>query len=166
MTNSPTYIRKQASPIRKQAPPKRKQAPPTVLLLLVIFACFGLNACGNISSKNTSAAGTTTTATTAIAKTAHTPSPLAQESSSSKPPKQSRAPHFGTATFRHALAAFAACMRHNGVKLGAPDTSGAGPVFSTKGVNTASATFKAASAKCQSVLRNAFPRAPQRAGKQ
>jgi hypothetical protein len=71
---------------------------------------------------------------------------------------------FGSPTFRKALTAFAACMRSNGVKLPAPDTSGTGPVFSTKGVNTASATFRAASAKCQSVLRNAFPR-PVRPGK-
>jgi hypothetical protein len=71
---------------------------------------------------------------------------------------------FGSPTFRKALTAFAACMRSNGVKLTAPDTSGTGPVFSTNGVNTASATFKAASAKCQSVLRKAFPR-PARPGR-
>jgi hypothetical protein len=65
---------------------------------------------------------------------------------------------FGSPAFRTALTAFAACMRSNGVNLPPPDTSGTGPVFSTKGVNTASATFKAASAKCQSVLRSAFPR--------
>jgi hypothetical protein len=70
---------------------------------------------------------------------------------------------FGSPTFRKALAAFAACMRSNGVKLPEPDTSGTGPVFSTKGINTASASFKAASAKCQSVLRSAFPRRPPRA---
>ncbi len=67
---------------------------------------------------------------------------------------------FGSPAFRAALTAFAACMRSNGVNLPAPDTSGAGPVFSTKGLNTASASFKAASAKCQSVLRAAFPRPP------
>jgi hypothetical protein len=68
---------------------------------------------------------------------------------------------FGTPAFRTALAAFATCMNRNGVKLPAPNTTGTGPVFSTKGVNTASASFKAASTKCQSVLRSAFPRRPR-----
>jgi hypothetical protein len=67
---------------------------------------------------------------------------------------------FGSPAFRKALTAFAACMRSNGVNLPPPDTSGTGPVFSTKGLNTASASFRAASAKCQSVLRAAFPRPP------
>jgi hypothetical protein len=143
----------------------RKQAPPAVVLLLIMFACIGIGACGNSSSKDTTTAGATMTATTAIARTTHTPSPPAPASPSGKPRQQSRA-HFGTGTFRHALAAFAVCMRHNGVKLPTPDTSGTGPVFSTKGVNTASAAFKAASAKCLSVLRSAFPRPPRQAGKQ
>jgi hypothetical protein len=65
--------------------------------------------------------------------------------------------HFGSPVFRKALAAFATCMNHNGVKLPAPNTSGTGPVFSTQGLDTTSASFKAASAKCQSVLRSAFP---------
>ncbi len=69
--------------------------------------------------------------------------------------------HFGSPAFRAALAAFAACMNRNGVKLPAPNTTGNGPVFSTQGVNTASASFKAASTKCQSVLRSAFPRRPR-----
>jgi len=68
---------------------------------------------------------------------------------------------FGTPAFRKALTAYAACMNRNGIKLPAPDTSGNGPVFSSKGIDTASAAFRAASAKCQSVLRNAFPRRPQ-----
>lgn len=71
---------------------------------------------------------------------------------------------FGSPAFRKALAGFAACMRSNGVNLPAPNTSGTGPVFSTKGLNTASASFRAASAKCQSVLRAAFPRPPAGAG--
>jgi hypothetical protein len=71
---------------------------------------------------------------------------------------------FGSPIFRKALAAFAACMNSNGIKLPAPDTSGTGPVFSTKGVNTQSPQFKAASTKCQSVLRSAFPRPPHTGG--
>ena len=54
--------------------------------------------------------------------------------------------------FRTALANFAACLRQNGVKLPAPNTTGKGPIFDTKGINTASPQFKAAEAKCRAVL--------------
>jgi hypothetical protein len=43
---------------------------------------------------------------------------------------------------------FAACMRKNGVSLPTPNTSGKGPIFDTKGIDTASAAFKSAAAKC------------------
>jgi hypothetical protein len=44
-------------------------------------------------------------------------------------------------------------MRENGVNLPTPNTSGNGPVFNTKGLNTSSATFKSAQSKCQSDLQ-------------
>lgn len=47
---------------------------------------------------------------------------------------------------------FATCLRQNGVNVGEPNTSGKGPVFDTKGINTGSPQFKAASMKCRSVL--------------
>jgi hypothetical protein len=43
-------------------------------------------------------------------------------------------------------------MRENGVSLPAPNTSGNGPVFNTKGLNTSSAQFRSAQAKCQPIL--------------
>jgi hypothetical protein len=58
--------------------------------------------------------------------------------------------------FRQALSLFAACMRKNGVNVPQPNTSGSGPVFSTKGLNTASPQFKAATAKCRSALTGAL----------
>jgi hypothetical protein len=58
--------------------------------------------------------------------------------------------------FRQALSAFAACLRQNGVAVPAPNTSGNGPVFSTKGLDTSSPKFKAATAKCRSTLIGAF----------
>jgi hypothetical protein len=58
--------------------------------------------------------------------------------------------------YRNALTAYAACMKNNGITLPTANTSGNGPVFNTTGVNTSSAQFKAAAAKCQSVLRSAF----------
>ena len=63
---------------------------------------------------------------------------------------------FKSPAFQAALAQFATCLRENGVNVPAPNTSGSGPVFNTKGIDTSSAQFKAAEAKCQSDLRTAF----------
>ncbi len=57
-----------------------------------------------------------------------------------------------------ALSKFAACMRENGVNVPAPNTSGKGPIFDTKGIDTASSQFKAAESKCRSDLTGAFRR--------
>jgi len=59
-------------------------------------------------------------------------------------------------SFTKALAKFAACMRQSGVNLPEPNTSGNGPVFNTKGLNTASAQFRSAETKCRSNLQGAF----------
>jgi hypothetical protein len=56
-------------------------------------------------------------------------------------------------TLRKALAKFAACLHENGVAVPAPNTSGNGPIFSTKGLNVTSPKFKAAQKKCSSLLR-------------
>ena len=64
---------------------------------------------------------------------------------------------FRSASSKAALTKFVACMRENGVTLPAPNTSGNGPVFNTKEVNTTSAAFKPASAKCETGLRAAAP---------
>jgi hypothetical protein len=59
---------------------------------------------------------------------------------------------FDSGRAKTALPAFAACMRENGLKLPAPNTSGKGPVFDTKGIDTGSTQFKNAYAKCASKL--------------
>ncbi len=66
-------------------------------------------------------------------------------------------PAAGAARFRgagssKAFAKFTACMRENGVNLPAANTSGKGPVFNTKGIDTSSAAFKSAESKCRSDL--------------
>ena len=71
---------------------------------------------------------------------------------------------FKSPAFQAALAKFATCMRENGVNVPAPNTSGSGPVFDTKGIDTSSAQFKAAEAKCQSDLSGAFRRGPSAGG--
>jgi hypothetical protein len=63
---------------------------------------------------------------------------------------------FNSAAARTALIKFAQCMRENGINLPAPNTSGTGPVFNTKGINTSSAAFKAAERKCRADLRGRF----------
>ena len=67
---------------------------------------------------------------------------------------------FGSAAAKQALAKFASCMRENGVNMPAPNTSGSGPIFSSKGLNMSSPQFQAAEVKCRSVLSGAFKRGP------
>jgi len=57
-----------------------------------------------------------------------------------------------------ALTKFAACMRENGVNVPAPNTSGSGPVFNTKGIDTTSPQFHAAETKCSADLQGTFRR--------
>jgi hypothetical protein len=59
---------------------------------------------------------------------------------------------FDNARFRQTLAKFATCLRQNGIKLPQANTSGKGPIFDTKGINTASPQFKQAEVKCRAVL--------------
>jgi hypothetical protein len=61
---------------------------------------------------------------------------------------------------KQALAKFASCLRENGVNVPAPNTSGKGAVFGTKGINTRSSAFKAAESKCRTDLRGAFGATP------
>ena len=61
-------------------------------------------------------------------------------------------------TYLAALTRFAACMRKNGVNVPTPNTSGGGPIFDTKGINTASSQFRTAGSKCRSDLLGAFRR--------
>jgi hypothetical protein len=70
------------------------------------------------------------------------------------------ASRFKTAAGKQALAKFATCLRENGVKVGEPNTSGKGAIFNTSGINTKSAQFKAAEAKCRTDLAGAFGAKP------
>lgn len=61
-------------------------------------------------------------------------------------------PAFNSPRFRQALTSFSACLRQQGINVPAPNTSGKGPIFSTKGIDTGSAKFKEAEAKCRPAL--------------
>ncbi len=71
---------------------------------------------------------------------------------------------FNSPAFKQALTKFAECMRENGVNVPAPNTSGNGPVFDTKGIDTSSSQFKTAESKCRSDLTSAFRRRPGAGG--
>lgn len=58
--------------------------------------------------------------------------------------------------FRQALSKFAQCLRQNGINVPDPNTSGHGPIFSTKGLQPNSPKFREAAKKCRSVLFGAF----------
>ena len=64
--------------------------------------------------------------------------------------------NFSSTALKGALSKYAACMRQNGIDLPAPNTTGAGPVFNTKGLNRSSAAFKTAQQKCKADLPAAF----------
>jgi hypothetical protein len=74
-----------------------------------------------------------------------------------KPP-QGRAGALNSASTRAGLVKYATCLRQNGINVPEPNTTGNGPVFSTKGIDTSSSKFKAAQSKCQSDLKGAFPK--------
>jgi hypothetical protein len=71
---------------------------------------------------------------------------------------------FDTPAARQSLAKFATCMREQGIDLPAPNTSGTGPVFNTKGLDSTSAKFAAAQAKCSAAIRGLFRARPGTAG--
>jgi len=58
-----------------------------------------------------------------------------------------------SAAYRAQLTKFTACMGENGIKLPTPNTTGKGPIFNSKGLDTTSAAFRAAEQKCASLLR-------------
>jgi hypothetical protein len=72
-------------------------------------------------------------------------------------PQGAGAGAFNSASARAGLVKYAACLRQNGINVPEPNTTGKGPVFSTKGIDTSSSKFKAAQSKCQSDLKGAFP---------
>ncbi len=73
-------------------------------------------------------------------------------------PNAGAARRFSSPTFRKALSSFASCLHQNGVDIPAPNTSGRGPVFSTKGIDTTSPKFREATKKCRGLLTAALGR--------
>ncbi|MDX6590780.1 MAG: hypothetical protein QOI84_2054 [Solirubrobacterales bacterium] len=63
-------------------------------------------------------------------------------------------PNVNSTAFKKAVTEYVACVRENGYDMPAPNLSGNGPVFDSSEVNPENAKFKAASEKCQSLLRS------------
>jgi hypothetical protein len=61
-------------------------------------------------------------------------------------------PALSSPRLRQALVSFVACLRQDGIDMPAPNTSGKGPIFSTKGIDVRSPQFKKAELKCRAVL--------------
>jgi hypothetical protein len=58
-----------------------------------------------------------------------------------------------SAAFRSSVKKYAACVRENGYAMPEPNLSGEGPVFSQSEINQEDPKFKAASEKCESILK-------------
>jgi hypothetical protein len=71
---------------------------------------------------------------------------------------------FSSAAIKQALVKFSACMRENGVAIPKANTSGKGPIFNSKDLNTSGAKFKTAESKCAKDLGGAFHARPGAAG--
>ena len=71
---------------------------------------------------------------------------------------------FSSPQVKQALAKVSSCMRENGVAIPKANTSGKGPIFSSKNLNTSSAKFKTAETKCAKDLGGAFHARPGAAG--
>jgi hypothetical protein len=54
--------------------------------------------------------------------------------------------------FQKAMTRFAQCLRQNGIDVPEPNTSGKGPIFDTKGLDTGTPKFRTAAKKCRSTL--------------
>jgi len=123
-----------------------------LLAALTLAACGGASSTAGSSSAKASALSAAPAAPTATSKpgtaakgtTAHTGKP-AQGAAGSGSAAQTQ--------FKQALSSFAACLRGNGVKLPAAKS---GQALSLKGVDTKSAEYRSAVAKCRPVLSAAL----------
>lgn len=153
--------------------PSSRSTPALVAAFLTILASLALAACGSSSSaSNTSGVSSSSSAvSTATTRAAGSASSATAAATTAKGTAKgftgARGRRLGrpvnrlnSAAFKHTLAKFATCLRENGVNIPAPNTSGKGPIFNTRGLNVASPKFKAAELKCASIIRSGLRAAP------
>lgn len=135
-------------------------------LCALVLAGAGLTACGgSSSSSNTSASSaramtSTQSAAAPTVKTApvqRAPQVGAATSPRRRPinPQSLVSPAQRTALL-HGFEKFTSCLRQNGVKVAPPNTSGQGPLFNSKGLNTNTPQYRTALPKCRGALIAAF----------
>jgi hypothetical protein len=107
-------------------PPTRAKALKAAAIMAV---CLGLAGCGSVSGPPQRTAPTSSSTRT---------STTTQASS-----------HLRNPAVRRALASFATCLRHNGVKLAPAQAASDRPLLDTTGIDTSSAHFKTSWARCR-----------------
>lgn len=152
------------------------RARTTAVLSAVALLPAALTACGgsskaaagphaSVAPSGGTAPATGTTGSTTAAPAPHTATPSGSKGSSSTAAPGARplarAPRVSPAkarqAFVHVLTVFTDCLRKNGINMPKPKTSGHGlPLPSTKGINTRSAQYRAATAKCRPVVTEAL----------
>jgi hypothetical protein len=108
------------------------------VLVALLLVCLGLAACGG------SAGGSQGGVVSASAV-----STTGRDQAPSGPPIPARGKRLSNPAFRQTLTKFVVCLQKHGAAVPTPSTSGSGPVLNTKAIDTSSAKFKAAWARCR-----------------
>jgi len=146
--------------------PTRRKRVRALLALCVLVACVALAACGTSAPSGSAPqpGGPGAGAPGGGAGGLQLPEGVTQAQFQAALKKcgagnfpQGRAGGLNSASARAGLSKYAACLRQNGINVPAPNTTGKGPVFDTKGIDTSSSKFKTAQKKCQSELKGIFP---------
>lgn len=139
------------------------------LLPAALTACGGSSKAATSPHASVSSNGGTTAATRTVAPATPAPAHTGTTGSSKKAastaapgahplaPAPRVSPAKARQAFVHVLTVFTDCLRRNGINMPKPNTSGRGlPLPSTKGINTRSAQYRAATAKCRPVVTAAL----------
>jgi hypothetical protein len=144
--------------------PHRRMPKLGVNVLALLLSCLSLAACGSSSSGSKSAVIYTSTPPKTANEGSSVPprgSPMPRKPSTPNGHSVSggsleggsipvRGAGLRNPVVRQGLVKFAACLHQNGVTVPVRKHSGSGPVLNIKGINTSSAQFEAAWAKCRS----------------
>jgi hypothetical protein len=152
----------------------RRRGARAIALPLLILACGGLAACGSSSSTTTTTGAGASTGTGASAGTGTSPSSNGKAAGGSTgatssgatsapsgtaitaPPTSRAKSRLNSTRFQQALIVFADCLRRHGLPIPQPNTSGKGPIFNTRGVDTTSPKFRQARQQCRGTLLKAL----------
>jgi hypothetical protein len=109
------------------------------VLVAFLLVCLGLAACGGSAGGSQGGVVSASAASTTGR----------DQQATSGPPIPARGRRLSNPAFRQTLTKFVVCLQKHGVAVPTPSTSGSGPVLNIKGIDTSSAKFKAAWARCR-----------------